>query len=75
MRCEEAQAILVPPDDPRITYSDVARALEHADACPRCRTWVDADHETARLIRERAPRTATPQAVRHRIYAALARER
>lgn len=75
MRCEEARAILIPADEPRIAEADVLRALEHAEACPGCRIWIEEDRDIARLIRRALPRPQAPREVRERIYQALARER
>lgn len=75
MRCERAQAILIPADEPRIADEDVLRALEHAEHCPRCRAWIESDLETAEWIRRAAPRPRAPREVRDRLFEMLARER
>lgn len=75
MRCEQARAILIPADEPRIADADVARALAHAETCADCHVWIEHDRGVSRLIRESLPRYRAPQAVRERVYNVLAGER
>jgi anti-sigma factor RsiW len=75
VRCAEAQEILVPADEPRITDAAVERALAHAERCPACRASLERDRRVAALIRAALPRPAAPAALRERVCAALANER
>ena len=75
MSCREARRTLWPAEGPRVSDSEIEAALDHAESCPRCRSLLEDDRRMARLISERVPRIRAPQALRERLYAALARER
>lgn len=75
MSCRDARLTLWPADSPRLSDSQIEAALEHGEVCPGCRSFLEDDRRIARLISESVPRARAPQALRERLYTALARER
>lgn len=75
MSCREARRALWPADGPRVTDTQIEAALDHAESCPDCRSFLEDDRHMARLISESMPPTRAPDALRERLYTALARER
>ncbi|NIR45976.1 MAG: hypothetical protein GWN99_16240 [Gemmatimonadetes bacterium] len=75
MDCTEVKRVLWPADVLRVSDSELEAALEHAEDCPDCGHFLEADRRLARLIRESVPREPAPAELRERLYTALARER
>jgi anti-sigma factor RsiW len=75
MDCKEARRTLWPADILRVGDAEVEAALEHAEDCDGCSSFLDRDRQIAQLIRESVPRARAPRALRERLYTTLARER
>jgi hypothetical protein len=75
MDCRETRRRLWSADVLCVSDAEVEGALEHAEACPACEGFLEADRRVARLIRESILRVRAPREFRERLYAALARER
>jgi anti-sigma factor RsiW len=74
VRCDEARAILWPPEDPRLASPEVLEAREHVDHCDECAEYFAQSRELLDFY-QRARSTPAPPAVRERVFDALARER
>lgn len=75
MDCKKARERLWPADALRVSDAEVEAALKHAEACAACDRFLEVDRLTARLIRDHVSRVPAPEALRERLYTALARER
>ncbi len=74
MNCSEARRALWPPERPRLAEPEVLEARRHVQACPACESYFAQDHSLLEAY-ERASRERAPQALRERVFDALARER
>lgn len=73
--CSKTRRILWPADTLRVSDEALEAALEHAAACPDCRSFLEEDRRVAELIRQTVPRARAPRELRERLYTVLARER
>ncbi len=74
MRCDEARALLWPPEEPKVVGSRILEARRHVEACEGCRDYLAMDAALVERFR-RAREIQAPPEVRERIFDALARER
>ena len=74
MNCSEARHVLWPPEQPRLAEAKVLEAREHVHGCPSCESYFAQDRSLLDAY-ERAGRERAPQALRERVFDALALER
>lgn len=74
MECNEARAQLWPPERPRLVERDVAAARDHVRGCEACSDYFEQDRALLDLY-DRIRSVPAPQAVRERVFDALARAR
>ncbi len=74
MNCSQARQALWPPEKPRLAEADVLEARQHVQECPACESYLAQDRSLLDAY-ERAGRERAPQALRERVFDALARER
>ena len=73
--CEEIRERLWPMDRPRETVVGEAAAREHLAECPDCQAFFRTDAAISGAIRRHGVPARVPQALRERVFDALARER
>ena len=74
MNCSEARHALWPPEQPRLAETEVLEAQQHVRGCPACKSYFAQDRSLLEAY-DRAGRERAPQALRERVFDALARER
>jgi anti-sigma factor RsiW len=74
MRCDEARALLWPPERPVKASPDILAARRHLEECEACRDYLAQERVLLEAYRT-ARNVKAPPAVRERIFDALARER
>ena len=74
MNCSEARHALWPPERPRLAEAEVLEARRHVQGCPACESYFAQDRMLLEAY-DRAGRERAPQALRERVFDALARER
>ena len=74
MNCSEARHALWPPERPRLAEAEVLEARRHVEGCPACESYLAQDRALLDAY-DRASRERAPQALRERVFDALARER
>jgi anti-sigma factor RsiW len=72
--CDEARALLWPPERPRLVAADVERAREHVRACPECVRYLAQDRALLDAY-HRLREVEAPLEVRGRVFEALGRAR
>jgi hypothetical protein len=73
--CSEVRRRLWPADVLRVSDAEVEAALEHAERCPACQSFLEEDRHIAQMVRDHVPRVRAPRQLRERLYTVLARER
>ncbi len=74
MNCSEARHALWPPERPRLAEAEVLEARQHVEGCPACESYFAQDRALLDAY-HRASQERAPQALRERVFDALARER
>ncbi len=74
MDCSEARHALWPPERPRLAEAEVLEARQHVQGCPACESYFAQDRALLDAY-HRASQERAPQALRERVFDALARER
>jgi len=72
--CSEARHALWPPERPRLAEVEVLEARRHVQECPACESYFEQDRGLLEAY-DRAGRERAPDALRERVFDALARER
>jgi hypothetical protein len=74
MSCSEARHALWPPERPRLAEAEVLEARRHVQGCAACESYFAQDRSLLEAY-DRASQERAPQALRERVFDALARER
>ncbi len=74
MNCSEARHALWPPERPRLAEAEVLEARRHVQGCAACESYFAQDRVLLEAY-DRASQERAPQALRERVFDALARER
>jgi len=70
LRCDEARALLWPPEQPRLADSDVVHARTHVSQCAACRHYLSQDGALLSAYGRIRERSAPPE-LRDRVFRAL----
>ena len=74
MNCSEARRSLWPPERPRLAEAEVLRARRHVQDCASCESYLAQDRALLGAY-DRVSLHGAPQALRERVFDALATER
>lgn len=75
LECEQVREILWPMDRPREYVEGEETARFHLERCPACRAFFRHDAAITEALRRQGIQEHAPQALRERVFDALARER
>jgi anti-sigma factor RsiW len=75
LECDEARELLWPMDRPREYVEGEEEARLHLERCPACQAFFRRDAAITEALRHHGIQVHAPQALRERVFDALARER